>query len=152
MTEMTMTPQRVLELIDAFGAEPGAWPEDERAAAAALIAAEPETFQAALDEARAVDALLMEEALPEPSPMLAEAILAAAPRAKPVKSTPWQSLRRLIFPQGVRWPAGAALASLMMGLVGGYAYASTGTSYDAADSAYYTAFGFDSGDAWLELE
>ena len=57
-----------------------------------------------------------------------------------------------LFPQGVRWPAGAALASLLMGLVGGYAYASTGIGYDQADSAYYAAFGIDSAIDWVSLE
>ena len=152
MTETKMTAQRVLDLIDAFGAETGAWPEEERAAAEALIAAQPDQFQAAFEEARALDALLMEDVAPEPSAMLTEAILAAAPVARPAQNNPFQALVRVIFPQGTRWPAGAALASLLMGLVGGYAYASTGVGYDQADSAYYTAFGFDSGDAWLELE
>ena len=152
MTETKMTPERVLDLIEAFGAETVAWPEDERPAAEALIAAQPDLFLSALDAARAVDALLMEEIVPEPSPMLADPILAAAPSASPVQNSPLQALVRFIFPQGARWPAGAALASLMMGLVGGYAYASTGAGYDQADSAYYTAFGFDSGEAWLEVE
>jgi len=61
-------------------------------------------------------------------------------------------LSAILFPQGVRWPAGAALASLVMGLVGGYAYASTGIGYDQADSAYYAAFGFDNGAEWVSLE
>ncbi len=152
MTETKMTPERVLDLIEAFGAETASWPEDIRPAAEALIAARPDLFQSALDEARALDALLMEEIVPEPSPRLAEAILAAAPNAAPAQNNPLRALARLVFPQGARWPAGAALASLMMGLVGGYAYASTGAGYDQADSAYYTAFGFDSGEAWLEVE
>lgn len=152
MTTLPITTERVFELIETYGAEPGAWPEDERDAGVALLASEPETFATALDEARALDALLMSEALPEPSPALADAILAAAPVAPPERKGVLSSLGAMIFPQGARWPAGAALASLMMGLVGGYAYASTGAGYDQVEDAYYAAFGYDTNDAWMSLE
>ena len=150
---MIMTTERVFELIDAYGAEPGGWPEDEREAAMALLASDPETFAAALDAARALDALLLNESLPEPSLDLSDAILDAAPQAPeaPRKGI-LDGLWSVLFPQGARWPAGAALASLMMGLVGGYAYASTGAGYDQAEDAYYAAFGFDTNEDWMSLE
>lgn len=150
---MTITNERVFELIHAFGAEPGGWPEDEREAAMALLAAEPDTFAAALEDARALDALLLNESLPEPSLALTDAILAAAPQAKaPQRKSATGGLWSMLFPQGARWPAGAALASLMMGLVGGYAYASTGAGYDQVEDAYYAAFGYDATEAWMSLE
>lgn len=152
MTDMSLTVERVLELIDAYGAEPGAWPEDERAAATALIAAQPDTFAAALHAARALDASLAAETLPLPSLALSEAILAQAPAGRPAQNSWLGQVTRLIFPQGARWPAGAALASLVMGLVGGYAYAATGPGYDQADAAFYTAFGFDTNEDWMSLE
>ena len=152
MTPMPITTERVFELIETYGAEPGAWPEDERDAAAALLASEPETFAAALKAARALDALLMSESLPEPSSVLADAILSAAPAASRKRKGFLGHLGSLVFPQGARWPAGAALASLMMGLVGGYAYASTGAGYDQVEDAYYAAFGYDSNETWLSLE
>ena len=125
MTREKMTVERVLQLIEAFGAEPGGWPEDERAAASSLIEAEPDVFAEALSEARALDAFLLSEALPEPSDELVATILA---------------------------PAGAALATLMMGKVGGYAYASGNLGYDQADAVYYAAFSVDSDASWLSLE
>lgn len=152
MTDMTISTERVLELIEAYGAEPGAWPEDERAAASMLIAESPDLFASTLADARALDALLLNEAVPEPSAALSEAILAAAPTAKPEQQRSGFRLSSLLFPQGARWPAGAALASLLMGLVGGYSYASTGAGYDQADVAYYAAFGIDGGDDWVLAE
>lgn len=152
MTEVTMTTDRVLELIHAYGAEPGGWPDAEREAARALLEAQPVHFTAALKEARELDAMMMALEAPEPMADLSKAILASAPKAVPEQSNMLGALGKLLFPQGTKWPAGAALASLLMGLVGGYAYASTGIGYDQADSAYYTAFGFDSGDVWLEAE
>lgn len=153
MTQPDITPERVLELIEAFGGEPGGWPEDEREAAIERIASDPDTYEDALQAARALDSVLLREDVPEPSLALAEKILADAPIAKRSKRPNLISgLAGMIFPQGVRWPAGAALASLSMGLVGGYAYASTGIGIDQADSAYIAAFGLDGEEAWLVAE
>ncbi len=151
MTQDRMTPERLLELIAAFGAEPGAWPEDEREAATALLANTPDLFADALEEARSLDALLMSAPVPDPSPALAEAILAHAPKTAPTRqSRGW--LADFLFPQGARWPAGAALASLLMGVFGGYAYASVDVSNEQADAAYYAAFGVDQNQDWIEVE
>lgn len=152
MTREKMTVERVLQLIEAFGAEPGGWPEDERAAASSLIEAEPDVFAEALSEARALDAFLLSEALPEPSDELVATILASAPVAAAARKGVFGGLSSVLFPRGVRWPAGAALASLMMGLVGGYAYASGNLGYDQADAVYYAAFSVDSDASWLSLE
>ena len=152
MTRETMTIERALELIEAYGAEPGGWPEEERAAASALIEVEPDTFVEPLSEARALDAVLMSETLPDPSGDLAANILAHAPLAAPEQKSVLGGLSSVLFPRGVRWPAGAALASLVMGLVGGYAYASGGVGYDQEDAVYYAAFGVDSDESWLSLE
>lgn len=147
-----MTHERLLELIAAFGAEPMGWPEAERDAARALLDAEPEAFREALAEARAIDAELNLAEIPEPSAELANAILATAPRAPRQNAGIVGGLAAILFPHGIRWPAGAALASLVMGLVGGYAYASTGIGYDQADSAYYAAFSLDGSEEWGNLE
>src|SRR6185503_3598891 len=53
---------RVVQLLQTYGAEPSRWPEDERAAAQALLASDPELGQLQA-QARALDALLE---LPEP--------------------------------------------------------------------------------------
>ena len=152
MTVTGMTHERLLELIAAYGAEPMGWPEEEREAARALLADHPEAFAEAIDDARAIDLALLSEAVPEPSADLAQSILAEAPVAPIKRAGLLATIAGVLFPQGVRWPAGAALASLLMGLVGGYAYASTGIGYDQADSAYYAAFGLDGGEEWVSLE
>ena len=152
MTKDLVTIDRVLELIAAYGALPAAWPEDERAAAIEILKADPDRFAAALDEAYALDTFLETEDIPEPSLALSDAILAHAPKAQAKQQSLLGVLGKLIFPQGARWPAGAALASLMMGLVSGYAYASTGVGYDQADAVYYAAFGGDFETDWLGAE
>jgi len=149
MTDVQITDERVLELIAVYGAEPGGWPEAEREAATARMSEAPTLFAEALAEARAIDDLLATETLPEPNQALSDAILASAPRPKLAPRPLFSGFTKLIFPQGVRWPAGAALASLLMGVVGGYSYASTGVGYDQADAAFYTAFGIDSAETWM---
>ena len=49
---MMMTDDRLHALIAAFGADPTAWPEEERAAAEAHLAAHTDRFAAALEEAQ----------------------------------------------------------------------------------------------------
>lgn len=152
MKNESITQDRVLELIATYGSEVGAWPVEEQDAARALLTETPAVFAAALSEAHTIDALLASENLPEPDPGLAAAILASAPMPRSVRQNGISAFTSLIFPQGVRWPAGAALASLAMGLVGGYAYASTGAQHDQADTAYYLAFGFAGDQDWIETE
>ena len=149
---MKASEDRVFELIAAYGAEPGAWPEDEREAAKATLAAFPERFADALAEAKALDLALFNETLPEPDPDLANRILAAAPSA-PRQARGIGSLLKWRLP-GRQWPAGATLASLMIGLVSGYAYAGNATSadFETADE-FYVGF-FEQADAtsidWLD--
>src|SRR5690606_40615752 len=69
--------ERLATLLDAYGGDPQRWPEAERDAALALIAASADARRLH-DEARRLDALL--DALPAatPSPDLEERIVAAA--------------------------------------------------------------------------
>lgn len=148
MGQVGISVERVLDIIAAYGAQPFGWPEDERDAAEALIEAEPTRFADALAEAQMLDEALATQSIVDPSPMLADMILAGAPTKTQTRTGWFADLRRALFPQRTRWPVGAALASLAMGLVGGYAYASTGTVYDEADQALYTAFGYDAETSW----
>ncbi len=153
MTRSGPTVERVLDLIEAYGADPGTWPEDVRDAAQTVIDAQPEAFAAALSDARAVDAALTRETIPEPASDLAAVILKHAPTAPSAQTSGLDWLRDIIFPQGTPWPATAALASLIMGIAGGYAYASTGPlPYDQADAVYYVAFGYDTDMEWVSAE
>lgn len=148
MNKPAMTPERLLDLIAAYGADPGAWPLDERAEAQALILIQPEAFEAALSEARILDAALNLEQVPSPSPSLATAILSEAPR--PARSMPGKSWVSDVLSGTFRLPAGAAMASLGVGLVAGYAYAGdTGfEAYLEDDSAPFYALE-ESFDDWL---
>jgi len=115
-----------------------------------MVEAQPDVFAPALAQARALDAALQDEPVITPAADLATRILANAPTRAPATKTGWLGgLKDRLLPQTTRWPAGATLASLAIGLVGGYAYAS---AYDQADQAYYTAFGYDAGVSWLGEE
>ena len=144
--------ERVFDLIAAYGAEPGGWPEEEREAAKATLAENPDRFAGALAEAQAIDAALFAEHIPEPSAQLADRILAAAPPPKREFSG-LGSLLKWRLP-GKQWPAGATLASLMIGLVSGYAYAGNATNaeFETADEFYVSLFdqGAVSDMGWLE--
>ena len=148
MGQVGISVERVLDIIAAYGAQPFGWPQDERDAAEALIKAEPTHFADALAEAHMLDETFAAEPIVDPSPMLSDVILAGSPSKIQTRAGWFADLRHALFPQRTRWPAGAALASLAMGLVGGYAYASTGTIYDEADQALYTAFGYDAETSW----
>ncbi len=154
MTDTGMTATRVLELIEAYGGAPDTWPEAERAGAQALIDAQPEVFEAALLEACRLDGLIAVRPEVEPYTDLYERILDDAPMAEVRGRSGLAWFKSLILPQGIRWPAGAAFASLMIGVVGGYAYASTGTveSFDQIDQAYGSSFDLDAADDWLNRE
>lgn len=151
MTQTSMTIDRVLELIETYGANVMAWPELEQDAAEAVISAHPDLFSEALNAARALDAALAFEAPINPDPELASRILADAPEEK---KSPFSQLINWTFRQRVRWPAGAVLSSLAIGVVGGYAYASAvpGTVSVTGDEAYDSAFGYSQVADWLAVE
>lgn len=123
-----MTDDRLMELIEAWGADPNAFPEAERAAAKALLAAHPQRFAAALASARALDAAL--GGLPEilPSAALEEAIIASMPKPRAARSD-WRLL------QFFRWaPAGAGgFAALAAGLFMGAMLAPTASATSDTD-------------------
>ncbi|KCZ93792.1 hypothetical protein HJO_00410 [Hyphomonas johnsonii MHS-2] len=134
-----MTDARLIDLIEAWGADTNAFPETEREAASRRLAESPETFAAALDNARSVDGLL--SGLPEilPSAALTARLVESAP--KPARaSRNWLAM----LP---RWPAVGAFASLAIGLViglNGIQPAATDSSEDAVDTLVYAALGYDS--------
>jgi len=75
----TVTPERLAELLDAYGAAPDRWPEAERDAARRLIATsavDRDRWAAAVELDRLLDALPAEEV----SPRLARRVLETAPR------------------------------------------------------------------------
>jgi hypothetical protein len=58
-----MTEERFLQLVGAYGADPSRWPADERAAASAYLAANPELVAACVTAEAELDALLARTAL-----------------------------------------------------------------------------------------
>ena len=119
---------RLLELLDAYGADPVRWPESERAAAQALLARDPEA-QLALQRAEQLDHLLDSAVALPPSAELrrkvAEIPLRAAPALVQVPALPWlfASFRRSAL---------AATAVLALGVLAG---ALTVDSESTADTA-----------------
>ena len=156
MSRMDTTDERVLELIEAYGASSMSWPEDEREAAEAHLAAHPARFEAALAAARALDSLFDADMAPEPGPLLAERILASAPRPASQRHSGLAArIGRVLAPNGRRWPAGAALASLGMGLFAGYTASASSLppAYETeAENVVYGALGYDQFDTYLEEE
>ncbi|HEV7734389.1 MAG TPA: hypothetical protein VGR62_19605 [Candidatus Binatia bacterium] len=88
-----MTLDRLHALLDAHGAAPERWPDGERDAALALIAASP-AARALQDDAALLDALLDDDVVEPPSAALVARIVAAAPaparrRARVIRPTRW---------------------------------------------------------------
>jgi hypothetical protein len=126
-----MSPQRVSELISAYGAAPGKWPDAERAAALALLERVP-ALRAELEQMAALDAAL--DRWPCPAPQVDPVALAAhvsatpRPRAAPRRAS-WR------FPV-FAWPNAAGLAAAALaGFIIGWSgldgdYAATQDSID----------------------
>jgi len=103
---------RLGELLDAYGADRGRWPEAERARARALIEAN-DRARDLYDDARALDDLLRRAGTIEPSLELKAEILAAAGR-------PRESWIQALWPFGAAWkPASALAAAIMLGIAAG---------------------------------
>lgn len=150
---MMMTDERLLDLIGAYGAEPMAWPEDERAAAEAHLAAYPERFTAALDAARALDLAFAQAGQVDAPDNLAARILEDAPRPRTSGASWTGRLRDMVFPNGLRWPAGATVAALAMGLMAGV-YSAPATADDgyqtASEELVYAALGYGDLETYAE--
>jgi|TARA_R110002020_G_scaffold224599_1_gene434317 hypothetical protein len=133
-----ITDARLIELIEAWGADANAYPERDREAAKALLAAAPERFAAELKVARDMDGLLGGVSDVMPSTAFTAALVDSAPRAP--------AARRSWFAAIPRWPAVGALASLAIGLAIGLGTAQTapaGSSEEAVDTLIYAALGFE---------
>jgi hypothetical protein len=102
-----MTPERFQQIVEAYGAEPRRWPQQERAEAedwARLHRVEADTV---LAEAVGLDAWLAADKVEPPGEALRQRVLDSAPVRQPVAPR-----RRL-------WWSGAAVAGV--GLLGGLA-------------------------------
>ena len=133
-----MTEDRLIEVIDAFGADPSVWPVTDAEAAASMLAAPSARVQSALDEAMALDAELAELIGPEPPEHLHAAILDSAPR--PAAARPRRWFNGMLQPA---WSTGAALASLAVGFVMGTTLLAEPTQSEPGESAVYAALGIE---------
>ncbi|WP_146740165.1 hypothetical protein [Hyphomonas sp. GM-8P] len=138
----TLSDERVLELIEAYGADPAAFPKAMREIAARRMAEAPGLFAKALDDARRLDQFLDLVPAAEVSASLRNSLLAWAPKPKRdagAKFGLWRFLPGWL-------PAGAA-ASLVMGLVIGVnvslpASVASAETTDETDVVMYAALGF----------
>ncbi|MFZ4166726.1 hypothetical protein [Brevundimonas sp. NPDC058933] len=110
---MTMTYERFEYLTDAYGGDLRRWPEGEREAARALMAADPHAA-ALLREADGLDALLDAAPRPAPSHALREAVIASAAGAG-LRARRRGAIGPLAWLSGAGWAA-AACAGVMFGI------------------------------------
>jgi hypothetical protein len=111
-----MTPDRLEELVAAYGADPQRWPADERSAALALLERVP-LLHVELDRMAGLDAVL--DRWPSPAPRLDAESLTARITATRQARPEVLAKRRFRWPS-LAWPnaAGLAAAALAGFLVG----------------------------------
>ncbi len=134
-----MTEDRLIELIEAWGADPSGFPESERAGARALLAARPERFAAAIASAQALDAVLARVPEVLPSAALTEALVASAPKAAAPRG-------RAGFSRFAPWAPASGFAALAAGLFMGVMVApvaSASSDTTEVETVLEHALGFD---------
>lgn len=144
MNKSVLSDERIFDLIGAYGADPSAFPEAERAAAARRLAEAPGLFAAALEEARQLDSFLGLVPEVDVPASLRDSLLASAPKQK--KASRFEGGFDRFLPS---WLPAGAVASLVMGVLIGVnvslpasvASAETNTT-DEADAVMYAALGF----------
>lgn len=111
-----MTPDRVKDIVAAYGADPSRWPAEERDAARSLIGRTP-VLRDEVARMAALDRAL--HRWPSPAPTLDAVTLAARITATPQRRPEIRSIGRFRWPL-LAWPnaAGLAAAALAGFLVG----------------------------------
>ncbi|WP_144138672.1 hypothetical protein [Paraburkholderia sp. BCC1884] len=135
-----MTPERFHQIVDAYGADPRRWPQQERAAAQAWATQHRVEADTVLAEAAGIDAWLAADKVEPPGAALLQRVLAGAPVRQPAA------------PRRRWWWSGAAVAGV--GLLGGAAgafavsfFVLTETVPPVHESSYLTSsFGGTSAD------
>jgi hypothetical protein len=106
-----ITEDRFRALAEAYGADMGRWPADERAAAAAFAVAHAELAASVLDAEHGLDIRLGAFAI-EPSPALRQRVIAAAPRVRAVARA-WRWIAAGALGLGLAGSAAAGVAAGM---------------------------------------
>ncbi|MGY6125618.1 hypothetical protein ACW9YV_09025 [Paraburkholderia strydomiana] len=135
-----MTPERFHQIVEAYGADPRRWPQQERAAAQGWADAHRAQADAYLAEAAELDTWLAADHVALPDAALQQRIIGSAPRRRPAA------------PRHAWWWSGAAVAGI--GLLGGAAgalavsfFVLTETVPPMHESSYLTSsFGGSSAD------
>lgn len=140
--------ERFAELVDAYGAEPSAWPEQERPSALRLLEHSEQAVRL-LEEAAQLDGLLADVLDVEPSMGLRDRILEQAPLPPRTWSERWARMAQAIWPFGPSWqPATALAASVLLGLTFGF----TVPQQTQEDEVTVVAdLVLETGDYWNEL-
>lgn len=135
-----MTPERFHQIVEAYGADPRRWPQQERAAGEAWAAAHRVGADAALADAAGIDAWLAADKVDPPGAALQQRIIGSAP------------VRRPGAPRRKLWWSGAAVAGVgvLGGVAGAFAvsfFVLTGTVPQVHEFSYLTSsFGGSSAD------
>lgn len=135
-----MTPERFHQIVEAYGADPRRWPQQERAAGQAWAAAHRAEADVMLADAAGIDAWLAADKVEPPGAALQQRIVGSA------------SARRPSVPRKRLWWSGAAVAGvgLLGGVAGAFAvsfFVLTWTAPPVHESSYLTSsFGGSSAD------
>lgn len=123
-----MTPHRLQDLLDAYGADPDRWPLEERIAMLDLLARSPDARDRAADAA-GIDTLLDRAPLPMPSAAAAQRLTARVlERLPPRVAARAEASTRRVF----GWPNWVALAAAAVaGLVIGWSSLGVGSGMAA---------------------
>ncbi len=129
-----MNAERLNQLAEAYGADWRRWPEPERAAARAQIAADPVLADRLLFAARQTDTVLDASPTPAVSMVLRDRVLASAIAAGLTPRSARRALGRLAWMFGAGWAAAACA-----GVVAGANLTLHLTADDQADAVLYQA-------------
>ena len=138
-----MKDDRIIELIEAYGTDPNAWPDAEREAGAVALVTPSADVQAALAAFAPLDALFADTAPVEAPDHLIGAIMDNAPE-RAVERRAKGGWLSAFLPKRLAGQLTAAAASLVLGLGIGLGTATAETEDLGSDAAIYSALGISS--------
>lgn len=136
MSDEPMSVERFRTLADAYGADIGRWPAAEREAGRKLLAGGDAACAAIIEEAAAIDDMLIAYRVPQPTRALSQIVIASAP----VMAPPWSRTQM--------WWSGVGLATACLaGALAGAAIVAALPPVAIPDSGFSrsyepTAFGY----------
>ncbi len=140
--------ERFATLVEAYGAAPDRWPDDEREAAQQLVASSAQAREL-LDREAALDHLLQFAPEVSPSAQLRQKVLADAPASDRGWTSRFDEWTRSLWPFGPRWqPATALVAAAALGILTGTV--SLGGPEPPPEPQELTELAFGTDDEWSE--